>query len=284
MLCGGLLGCGTRSPSRSPAPRAVLRVASTTSTRDSGLFDVLLPKFERSHRCRVDLIAVGTGAALKLGAAGDVDVLICHARDAEKAFMAAQHGVRHEPLMHNYFLIAGPHSDPAGIRGLEAAEALRRIARSQAAFVSRGDDSGTHIREKSLWKRADVRPNWKRYVETGRGMGATLAMADEMRAYVLIDEGTWLKQRRKYELEALVERDPQLKNPYAVLLVNPRKSPAINHPLANAFADFLLAEETQRVIGGYQIGGSRLFRPDRLSAERSKADRPGSSAHEEACE
>lgn len=246
---------------------SVLRLASTTSTRDSGLFEVLLPTFEQTHNCRVDLIAVGTGKALSLGEAGDVDVMMCHARSAEEAFMAAGHGVRHEPVMHSSFLIVGPTDDPAAIRGAQPSEAFGKIAEGQHRFVSRGDDSGTHTRELKLWENVGGRPTWDKYVETGQGMGPTLIVADELNAYLLIDIGTWLKRRDRLQLTALVTEGEGLENPYAVMVVRPDKHPAIKGNMAHLFADFLISEPVQTVIAEYTINGTRPFHPDRLELE-----------------
>jgi tungstate transport system substrate-binding protein len=258
------------SPSESARPNAVLRLASTTSTRDSGLFDVLLPAFEDKHNCRVDVIAVGTGAALKLGESGDVDAVLVHARAAEEAFMQAGHGVRHEPVMHNFFIIVGPQDDPAGVTGLPADKALQKIAAAGQVFVSRGDDSGTHKKELAIWKLSGERPDWDGYLEAGQGMGPTLVIADEKNAYVLTDEGTWLKRRNDFRLKPVVEGDDQLRNPYAVMVVNPERHTAINSGLANTFADFLISEEAQRLIAGYQVNRQSLFHPDRLAAESAE--------------
>ncbi len=250
--------------------QTVLKVASTTSTRDSGLLDILLPEFEKASHCRVDLIAVGTGAALKLGEAGDVDAVLVHARSAEEAFMAAGHGVRHEPIMHNFFIIAGPVDDPAEATGTDAVAALRRISEGKHRFVSRGDDSGTHKLEQALWQKLVGRPEWDGFVESGQGMGPTLIMADEMNAYVLTDDGTWLKQSRKFQLVPLVSGANDLENPYAVMVVNPEKHPAVNAELANRFADFLISEQAQNLIASYEINGQRLFHADRLAEESSE--------------
>ncbi len=257
----------TASTTDSSGEESVLKVASTTSTRDSGLLDVLLPEFEKANNCRVDLIAVGTGAALKLGEAGDVDAVLVHARSAEDKFMNAGHGIRHEPIMHNFFIIAGPATDPAMAKGTDAVSALRKIAAGKHRFVSRGDDSGTHKREQSLWQKIESRPDWNNYIESGQGMGPTLIMADEMNAYVLTDEGTWFKQSEKFQLVPLVKGADDLKNPYAVMVVNPEKSHAISVDLANRFADFLISERVQQLIANYEINGQRLFHPDRLQQE-----------------
>lgn len=275
-----LAGCGEPSHRASPktlngagaktdresglSDRSVLRLATTTSTRDSGLLNVLVPVFEEASACRVDVIAVGTGAALKLGESGDVDAVLVHARSAEEAFMNAGHGIRHEPVMHNYFLIAGPADDPSKARGLDAAAAFKKIAAGKHRFVSRGDDSGTHKRERSLWKTAGGLPEWEGYAESGQGMGPTLVMADEMNAYVLTDEGTWRKQSGKFQLVPLVTEGAGLRNPYAVIVVNPNKHPSINSNLAGAFVDFLISAQGQQLIAGYQINGQEVFHADRL--------------------
>lgn len=249
---------------------SVLRLATTTSTRDSGLLDVLVPRFEKSNACRVDVIAVGTGAALKLGEAGDVDVLLVHARSAEEAFMKAGHGIRHEPIMHNEFIIAGSPDDPARVRGTRAADALIRIAAEKQQFVSRGDDSGTHKREAELWNAAGGRPKWEGYIECGQGMGPTLVIADELNAYVLTDEATWLKQSANFQLVPLVTGAEDLRNPYAAIVVNPETHSFVNAKLAAAFIDFLISAETQRMISAYRINGQVLFHPDRLKRELSE--------------
>jgi tungstate transport system substrate-binding protein len=246
------------------APSPVLRLATTTSTRDSGLLDQLLPIFEQASGCRVDVIAVGTGAALKLGEAGDVDVVMVHARCAEEEFMAAEHGVRHEEFMYNDFVILGPKEDPAKIRDRDPLVALTQIAKGSHCFVSRGDDSGTHKRELSLWEAADIRPPWDEYVESGQGMGPSLTMADEMSGYVLADRGTYLNFKDQVDLVPLAAPADSLRNPYAVIVVNPEKHEKINEPLANALVDFLISEEAQQWIAEYRVGGQPLFYPTRL--------------------
>jgi tungstate transport system substrate-binding protein len=260
---GGLVGC-TSSMDRP----AVLRLATTTSTRDSGLLDVLLPVFEKSQECRVDVIAVGTGAALKLGEVGDVDAVLVHAREAEEAFTNADHGVRHEEFMVNHFVLLGPPDDPARIRDLDPPQAMNRIAEGSHPFISRGDDSGTHKKELNLWEEADGRPQWDDYIESGQGMGATLILADEKRAYVLADMGTYLRFHDKIELDPLVAEGAGLRNPYSIIVVNPDKHAKVNAALADALADFLVSAEAQRLIAGYQISGRQLFHPTRLDADR----------------
>jgi tungstate transport system substrate-binding protein len=245
------------------APGARLRVAVTTSTRDSGLLDVLVPEFEQAYACRVDVVAVGTGRALKLGESGDVDVILVHARPAEDAFMAAGHGVRREDVMYNTFIVLGPSTDPADVAGLAPIEAMRRIAAGHHPFVSRGDDSGTHDRERRLWELGGGRSEWSGYIESGRGMGATLVMADQVGGYVLCDRGTYLRFRDKVELVPVVEAPDELLNPYGAIVVNPAKHPAIERELAERFVDFLVSEQGQRVIQDFRIDGEPLFHPSR---------------------
>ncbi len=272
LLVGLLFAACTRTQTPSEKPRGVLRLATTTSTQDSGLLDVLIPIFQRQQKCRVDVVAVGTGAALKLGEAGDMDVLLVHARAAEDAFMGAEHGIRREEVMFNYFEILGPPGDPAGTRGVGPATALQRIASGRHRFVSRGDDSGTHKREVKLWEQCGSfpgrrRPEWGQYVESGQGMGATLVMADQMGAYVLTDHGTYLKFKHKIGLRPLVTSSERLRNPYGVIVVNPRKHPRVNVGLARAFADFMMSRRAQEIIRDYKFEGERLFYPLGLPGE-----------------
>ncbi len=266
------IGCanGSVEPAGKSSARPaadVLRLATTTSTRDSGLLDELLPAFQDLQGCRVDVIAVGTGAALKLAQLGDVDVVVVHARAAEQAFMKAGYGIRHEEFMYNSFVLLGPPNDPAGIRGVPAVAALQKIVAENQCFVSRGDDSGTHKREQSLWKAAALQPRWERYVESGQGMGPTLIMADEMQGYLLADQGTYLKFRNKIGQVPLVPAENILRNPYAAIVVNPERHDWIDAELANAFVDFLISAEAQHRIGSYQLDGQQLFFPTRLEGD-----------------
>ncbi len=244
----------------------VLRLAVTTSTRDSGLLDVLVPVFERDRGVRVDVIAVGTGKALRLGQAGDVDVVLVHSRESEDAFVAAGHGTRREDVMYNTFEILGPPDDPAAIAGVDPLVALQRIGAGRHRFVSRGDDSGTHKRELLLWRKGGGRPRWDNYIESGRGMGASLIMADQMEAYVLADRGTYSSFKQKIRLAPLAAASKDLMNPYGIIVVNPNKHPAIRGDLANAFVDFIIAPPAQRLIRDYTANGEQLFHPLRLSA------------------
>jgi len=264
LLCPIALGC-VNDQTQQTTLNAALRLAVTTSTRDSGLLDVLVPAFEHERGVRVDVIAVGTGKALKLGEAGDVDVLLVHARDAENAFMQAGHGIRREDVMYNTFEIVGPPDDPAGIAGTEPSAALKKIAAGNHRFLSRGDESGTHQRELLLWKKGRGRPQWDEYIESGQGMGATLIMADQMKAYVLTDRGTYLRFKQKIRLKPLVASCKDLKNPYGIIVVNPNKHSAIRDDLAGAFVDFIISERSQRMIQEFTVDGERLFYPLRLS-------------------
>ncbi|HLB26499.1 MAG TPA: substrate-binding domain-containing protein [Dehalococcoidia bacterium] len=242
-----------------------LILATTTSTQDSGLLDVLVPMFEERTDYAVKTIAVGSGAALRLGEEGEADVILAHSPDAEEGFMAANHGVNRRLVMHNDFIIVGPAGDPAGTRGLDdAAEAFRRIAASWATFLSRGDESGTHTKELKVWDSAGVEPSGRWYQETGTGMGPTLLVADEKRGYTLSDRGTYLAQRDAVALEVLVEGDPALFNVYHVMQVNPEKSGRINAEGAAAFAEFITSDEIQKVIHDYGAAeyGQPLFVPD----------------------
>ncbi|MAE64024.1 MAG: tungsten ABC transporter substrate-binding protein [Phycisphaeraceae bacterium] len=273
-----MAACGERGTSQRP----VLRLAVTTSTRDSGLMDLLVPRFEAAHQVRVDVIASGTGKALKLGAHGDVDIVLVHDRDAELRFMEAGHGVRHEPIMHNRFQLIGPADDPVDVGGLSAAEALKRIAETGARFVSRGDDSGTHRKELQLWSVAypNGNPGWERYLESGQGMGSTLTMASQLQAYTLSDHGTWLAFKDRIDLVPQDLVGDAMINPYGVIAVNPEKSEQIRHALAVAFIDFLLSAEIQDVIGAYRIAGEPLFKPDRAatrSGDRSRTAEPATA-------
>lgn len=221
--------------------------------------DVLIPAFEKDHQVKIKLIAVGTGKALELGRTGEVDLLLVHSREDEHQFMAEKHGIRHEPLMYNYFEILGPSSDPAGINGKNPIEALRLIRDSKAAFVSRGDESGTHQRETKLWNKLGKRPTWNHYFETGQGMGASLVIANQKHAYILCDRGTFLAMKHRIDLVPLANKSSELKNPYGLLCVNPDKSEQINSGLARRFADFLVSRKGQFLIADFKVDGKTLF-------------------------
>jgi tungstate transport system substrate-binding protein len=238
-------------------------LASTTSTRDSGLFDHLLPRFEARTGVAVRVVAVGTGQALELGRRGDADVLLVHDRASEDAFVAEGFGLARHDVMYNDFLLAGPAADPAAVRGAaNAADALAKIAAARAPFASRGDDSGTHKAELRLWQAAGVDPRpasgaW--YRETGSGMGATLGVANELGAYVLTDRATWATYGARGRLEALVEGDARLRNPYGVIVVDPKRHPHVKAELAARFADWLRSPEGRGAIESFRVGGAQVF-------------------------
>lgn len=246
-----------------PAQSGRLRLSTTTSTDNSGLLGFIIPPFEKKTGLKVDVIAVGTGKALALGQNGDVDVVLVHARSEEDKFVAAGHGVNRRDVMHNDFIILGPAADPAGVKGLkDAAEALRRIAAKQASFVSRGDESGTHVKEKELWAKVGVKPEGRWYKEAGQGMGEVIVMSDNLGGYTLADRGTWLSMKRKVGLQILVEGDPVLFNPYGVIAVNPAKHPHANYDGAMAFIAWLTSREGQQLIANFKVDGDVLFFPD----------------------
>lgn len=241
-------------------------LATTTSTQDSGLLDMILPDFTAETGITVDVVAVGTGQALQLGEDGNADVLLVHARAREDAFMEAGHGVRREDVMYNDFVIVGGAEDPADVRNAEsAADAFARIAAVEALFVSRGDDSGTHTKEKATWAAAGIEPAGAWYISAGQGMGAVLTMANEQLAYTLSDRATYLARTLEdTDLEIVYEGDSILFNPYGVMAVNPDKNEQIHNELANQFIDWLTAVPIQEKIGQFGVVefGSPLFTPD----------------------
>ncbi len=257
-------GSNVLTPSASAPGR--LKFATTTSTETSGLLYELLPPFEKEFGIRVDVIAVGTGKALKLAENGDVDVVLVHAPEAEKAFMEAGFGIRRRAVMYNDFVIVGPPADPAHIRGMKSAvDALRAIARQGQVFVSRGDESGTHQKEKQLWQKVGVLPTGRGYLETGQAMGATLTVADEKQAYTLTDRGTFLAFAGNLDLVVLCEGDKELHNPYAILAVNPDRHPQVNYACALAFIDWMTSARGQRIIANFRKNGEVLFHPLAMS-------------------
>lgn len=252
------------------APFAVhaetIRLATTTSTVASGLLDNILPEFQNTTGIEVQVIAVGTGKALRMGADGDVDVVLVHAPAAEEKFVADGSGVDRRGVMYNEFLIVGPASDPAGIKDdRDAANALSRIRETQSRFVSRGDDSGTHKKERALWQSAGVTPEGEWYMEAGQGMGKVLQMASELEAYTLVDEGTWLKQGPKTRLEVLSRGDDRLFNPYGIIAVNPEKHPHTNYDGAMELVNWMTGIDGQRLIGQYRLEGKPLFTPSAMA-------------------
>lgn len=273
----GLAALALAAPFRPLPPLAAqsrdVLLATTTSTRDAGLLDSLLPVFQRQSGYHVKVIAVGSGQALELGRRGDADVVLAHAPEAERVLVDSGYFVSRRLVMHNDFLIIGPSADPAGLRGMtEAVAAVRRLAEQRAVFVSRGDQSGTHKLEQKLWRLSGVAPpgagGW--YIESGHGMGETLQMSDEKRAYTITDRATYLAWRDRVQLEPLVEGDPVLYNVYHVLEVNPQNAPRIHAAGGKAFADFLVAPATQALIGefGKRRFGQSLFVPDADKPDR----------------
>ncbi|MFN8643019.1 MAG: substrate-binding domain-containing protein [Candidatus Binatia bacterium] len=239
-----------------------LRLATTTSTENSGLLGYLLPTFEQQFGLKVDVVAVGSGQALKLAENGDADVVLSHAPSLEEAFVASGFGVNRRGVMYNDFVLVGPPADSAGIRGMtSAAEALRAIARTQATFLSRGDESGTHVKEKELWAAAGIAPSGAWYRSAGVGMGQLLQMADETGAYTLTDRGTYLSRKQKGDLVVLVENDPPLFNPYAIIATNPARYPTAKYVAAMQLIAWMTSPEGQQRIASYQVGGRSLFIP-----------------------
>jgi tungstate transport system substrate-binding protein len=243
-----------------------LRLATTTSTQDSGLLPILNPPFEKLTGLAVDVIAVGSGKAIKLGENGDVDVVLVHDRKAEDQFVAQGFGINRRDVMHNDFVIVGPVEDPAKITGAKsAAESFARISAAGAVFVSRGDASGTNVKELDLWARVGGKPGGKWYKEVGQGMGTVLTMSKDLRAYTLADRGTWISMESKLGgLAILSEGDPDLFNPYGVIAVNPAKHPEVNYMAAMQYIAWVTSVEGQRIIRDYKMGGRALFTPDAI--------------------
>lgn len=242
---------------------SILRMSTTTSTENSGLLQVLNPVFEKKYGARLDVIAVGTGKALKLGENGDVDVVFVHAPKAEEAFVNAGFGVDRKAVMHNDFVLVGAKADIAAVKASgSAAEAFLKISRAAAPFISRGDDSGTHKKERELWRTAGVEPKGSWYVSAGQGMGAVLKMADEKQAYALADRGTFIAYQDKTDLVIVFEGGENLLNPYHVIAVNPARFPHVNYDLARQYIDFITGEEGQAIIRSFKKDGQALFTPD----------------------
>jgi tungstate transport system substrate-binding protein len=249
-------------------------LATTTSTQDSGLLDVLVPVFEKKTGYFVKTIAVGSGQAMAMGQKGEADVLLVHSPDAEKKFIEEGSGVNRLIVMHNDFIVVGPPADPAAIKGAKSTvEAFKKIAAAGSLFLSRGDNSGTHSKEKGIWKAAGINPEGQKwYQQTGLGMGQTLNVAAEKKGYTLADRGTWLALKKNLGLEILKEGDPILLNIYHVIQVNPAKWPKVNADGAKAFSDFMVSAETQGIIKTFGVGkyGGALFFPDAGKPEYDK--------------
>jgi tungstate transport system substrate-binding protein len=239
-----------------------LRLATTTSVQDSGLLPYLLEPFQKLCSCKVDVIAVGTGQALKLASNGDVDLVIVHDPQSEKKFVDDGFGIGRRTFMVNDFVILGPARDTARILGMKnAAQAFASIQKAGSVFVSRGDESGTHVKEKALWQKAGVKPAGAWYLEIGQGMGAVLTMANEKQGYTLCDRATYLTRMNQLKLSVMVEGDPELLNYYSAIQVNPDRFPAVKSGIARQLIDWLCSPDGQKLIGAYSVGGNRLFTP-----------------------
>ena len=242
-----------------------IRMATTTSTDNSGLLEVILPPFEKMCVVTVDVIAVGTGKAIKLGESGNVDIILVHAPQAEEKFIAEGYGINRRKVMHNDFILLGPASDPAQIKGEKSVnKAFKRIAQTSSIFISRGDDSGTHKKERGIWRKAGIIPQGRWYLEAGQGMGTVLQMAHEKMAYTFSDRGTYLAYRSKIDLVIISEGDTTLYNPYGVIAVNPARYPHVNYIKAMALIGWLTSPECQRMIAQFKKGGEVLFHPDAI--------------------
>ena len=263
-LAGLWLALALGLPSFALAQSDVVILSTTTSTQDSGLLDVLVPMFEKRTGLTVKTISIGTGQALALAARGEADVTLAHAPALEKKYVTEGKMSHRRLVMYNDFVIIGPSDDPARVKGLpKAVDAFKRIAESQSRFVSRGDKSGTHVLEQGLWKQAGIEPRGAWYIESGQGMGQTLGIANDRRAYTVTDRGTYLAFQKRVDLPILVEKDRPLLNVYSVMEVNPTNGPRVNAAGGKAFADFMLAPETQAVIKtfGADKYGQPLFVP-----------------------
>lgn len=270
------IGCSSGGAETLP-PKPRLRVATTTSLYDTGLWGYLEPMFEEKHGVELDVLYAGTGIALEYGRRGDVDVITVHSRSREEEFVAEGYGIERVPFAYNHFLIVGPESDPVGIKGMTPEEAFKKLAdASSASFVSRGDDSGTHGKEKAIWRSAGfdyetVREAGAWYVEVGRGMGPTLLMASDKGSYTITDIGTFLALKDKLDLVPLVDDGSALLNVYSVIAVSPEKNPKVKYEMAQKMVDFLISAEIQELIGSYGVKkyGMPLFNPGAGNEPRS---------------
>jgi len=268
-----LAGCGTKAPTtQQPAQPQVKDVilATTTSTQDSGLLDVLIPAFEKKTGYKIKTIAVGSGQAIAMGEKGEADILLTHAPDAEKKVVESGAAINRRLIMHNDFIIIGPAADPAGIKGKTAGEAMKAIADANSIFISRGDNSGTDQLEKKLWKQVNIKPAGSWYQEVGTGMGQALKIASEKQGYILTDRATYLAQSKNIGMPILVEGDAKLLNIYHVMEVNPAKYSKVNAAGAKAFADFLLSDEGQAIIASF---GKEKFGQPLFFADGKKTDK-----------
>lgn len=269
-----LLSCMAVSHADNPVGSdQIIRMATTTSTENSGLLRALLPAFKQQTGYEVHVIAVGTGKALRMGRDGDVDVVLVHAPRAEEQFVHEGYGLKRHPVMYNDFVLVGPKSDPAQVMNdKDIEQALKKIAHKQATFISRGDDSGTHKKEKSLWQASNIKPRGSWYREAGQGMGKVLQIASELDAYTLTDRGTWFAYREKSPLVILSQGDKRLHNPYGIIAVSPARYPDTNHAGAESLIHWITSPAGQQRIGNFTLSGDHLFTP---SAVTSFARTPG---------
>jgi len=268
-LLSAALGCSSAEGAELQLPKERLKVATTTSLYESGLWGYLEPIFEEKYGVEVDILCAGTGIALEYGRRGDVDIITVHSKAGEEKFISEGYGVERVAFAYNYFLIVGPEDDPAGLKEMSAEDAFKKLAESKSgAFVSRGDDSGTYVKEKAIWRSAGYdyeeitkAGNW--YIEAGRGMGPTLLMASELKAYTLTDVGTYLTYKVKTELVPIVDKGSILLNVYSAIAVNPERNPKTNYEMANNLVNFLTSPEIQELIGNYgkKEYGISLFNP-----------------------
>ena len=270
-----LSGCNAAEKSQES-----ITLATTTSVQDTGLLDMLLPLFQKQSGIQVKAVAVGSGQALEIGRRGDADVLITHAPAAEKDFMAQGFGAQRQPLMRNDFVLLGPTSDPiVAPRVSPIAQAVQRLADQNLPFISRGDESGTHIKEREIWRAAGIQPEGPWYIKAGGGMAQTLRMASEKRAYTLSDRGTFVALRKQLDLKIVSQGDPLLINRYSLILVNPAKHTHVRHAAARQFAEFLRSPDVQRQIADFGVAqyGEPLFFPDAGAAEKKPVATKGAS-------
>ena len=247
-----------------------LRLATTTSVDNSGLLPAILPAFEEATGIHVDILAVGSGKALELARRGDADCVLAHSPAAEAKFVAEGYGLGRVTIMRNWFLVVGPAQDPAAIKGLTPLAAFKKLASADTRFVSRGDDSGTHAKEKELWARAGAKPAAEHYIEAGSGMAETLTLANEKLAYTLTDNATYLKLHDHLELVPLVERGDELLNIYSAMWVNPEKAPGVRVDLAKQLVAWLASDAGQEAIGSYGVTGLHVFTPEHAVAATAK--------------
>jgi len=248
---------------------SLLRLATTTSTANSGLMDYLMPEFTSDTEIEVQIIAVGTGKALRLGREGDVDAVLVHAKSAEQEFVAAGFGVQRFDVMYNDFVLIGPHHDPAKISTSQSViEVLNKISQAKETFISRGDDSGTHKKELSLWQKTSISPQGDWYKSVGQGMGKVIQIANELGAYTMTDRGTWLAYQAKSNLSLLYQGDPPLFNPYGIIAVNPKKHGHVNYDGAESLINWFISKKGQRLINDFTVKGENLFIPNARPSEQ----------------